>query len=79
MKLVMNVKNVNLCECKELIDKGIYDKGFTWNPSDCQCECDKLCDVGEYLDYASCKCRKKLIDRLVEEFTENIDEVKIAK
>ena len=79
MKLVMNVKNVNLCECKELIDKGIYDKGFTWNLSDCQCECDKLCDVGEYLDYASCKCRKKLIDRLVEEFTENIDEVKIAK
>ena len=23
------------CECKELIDKGIYDKGFIWNPSNC--------------------------------------------
>ena len=20
------------CECKELIDKGRYDKGFIWNP-----------------------------------------------
>ena len=36
-------------------------------------------DVGEYLDYANCKCRKMLIDKLVEECTENIDEVKIAK
>ena len=26
----------------------------------------------------NCKCRKKLVDKLVEECTENIDEVKIA-
>ena len=26
------------CECKELIDKGMYDKGFIWNPSNCECE-----------------------------------------
>ena len=32
-------------ECIELIDKGICDKGFIWNPSNC--ECDKSCDVGE--------------------------------
>ena len=26
------------CECTEdLIDKGIRDKGFIWNPSNCQC------------------------------------------
>ena len=24
------------CECKELIDKGICDKGFIWNPSNCE-------------------------------------------
>ena len=66
------------CECKELIDKGVCDKGFIWNPSNCECECDKSCDVGEYLDYENCKCRKKLIDKLTEECTENIDEVKIA-
>ena len=28
------------CECKEFIDKTIYDKGFIWNPSNCKCECD---------------------------------------
>ena len=27
------------------------DKGFIWNPSNCECKCDKTCDVGEYLDY----------------------------
>ena len=32
------------CECKELIHKGICNKGFTWNPSNCKC--DKSCDVG---------------------------------
>ena len=66
------------CECKDLIDKGVYHAGFFWNPSDGQCECDhKSCDAGEYLDSESCKCRKKLVDKLTEEFTENIDGVKI--
>ena len=66
-------------ECKELIDKGVYDKGFIWSPSNCECECDKSCDIGEYLDYENCKCRKKLVDKLVEECTENVEEVKLAK
>ena len=34
----------------------------------------KLCDIGEHLDYENCKCRKKLVDKLVEECSENIDE-----
>ena len=38
------------CECKDLIDKGMCDKGFIWNRSNCECECDNSCDVGEYLD-----------------------------
>ena len=71
------------CECKELIDESVCDKRSIWNPSNCECECDKSCDVGEYLDYENCKCRKKLVHKLVErssaeECTENIDEVKIA-
>ena len=66
------------CECQELIDKDVCDKGSIWNPSNCQCEWDKSCDVGEYLDYENCKCRKKLVDKLVEECTESIDEVKIV-
>ena len=46
---------------------------------DFECECDKSCDIGEYLDHANSKCRKKLVHKLVEEFTEIIDEVKIAR
>ena len=43
-------------------------------------ECDKACDVGEYLDHENCrKCRTKLVDKLVDERTENIDEVKIGE
>ena len=63
------------CECKELIDKGICDKGFIWNPSNCECECDKSCDSGEYLNYK--KCCENLVDKLVEECSENIDGNKI--
>ena len=62
------------CECKELIDKGIYDKGFNWNPSNWECECDKSCGVGGNLDYKNCKCRKRLVDKLIEECNKNIDE-----
>ena len=47
--------------------------------SNCECECDKPCDVGEYLDYENCKCRKKLVHKLVEECTENVEEEKLAK
>ena len=54
------------CECKELVGKGICNAGFIWNPSNCECECDKSRDIGEYLDYKNCKCRKKLVDKLVE-------------
>ena len=61
------------CECKELIDNRMCHKGFIWNPSNCECEYDKSCDVGEYLDHKNCKCRKRLIDKLVEERSENID------
>ena len=50
------------------------DKDFTWNPSNCECECDISCDIGEYLDYENCKCRKRLIDKLVNECTETVEE-----
>ena len=54
-----------------MFDKGICDKGFIWNPSICECECDKLYDIRQYLDWKffeldwkSCECRKKLLDKL---------------
>ena len=55
------------------------DKGFIWNTSNCECECDKECVVGEYLDYENCKCRKKLVDKLDDECTETVEEMKLAK
>ena len=72
-------KNKCRCKCKELIGKGMCDKGFICNPSNCECECDKVCDVGEYLDYEHCKCRKRIVDKLVDECTETVEEVKLAK
>ena len=62
-------------ECKQLIDEGRCDDGFIWNPCPCECESDKSCDVGKYLDYANCKYRKGIIDKLVLECE---DEVLIA-
>ena len=29
-------------------------------------ECDKACDLGEYLEYEHCKCRKKIVDESTE-------------
>ena len=55
----------------------MYNKGFIWNPSNCECECDKCCDVGEYLDYKNRKCRQRIIDELVEECSENLDKNKL--
>ena len=62
--------------CKKLIDNGVCDKGYIWNPSNC--ECDKSCDIAEYLDYQNCKCRKRLIDKLDDECTKTVEEVKPA-
>ena len=50
------------CEGKELIDKVVYNKGIVWNASNGECQCNKACNVGEYLDYEDSKCRKKLVD-----------------
>ena len=62
-----------------LMYKGVCDKGYSWNPTNCECECDKSCDFGEYLDYENCKCRERLVDKLVEECNDNIDEAKLTK
>ena len=42
------IRNNDKCcrwECKELIDKENCDKEFLLNPSNCECECDKSCDL----------------------------------
>ena len=35
--------------------------------------------MGEYLDYENSKCRKKFVDKLIDECTETIEEVKLAE
>ena len=62
-----------------MIDKGAGDNMFIFDPSNCDCECDKSCVIGECLDYSNCKCRKKLVDQLFEECTENINETNLVK
>ena len=51
------------------------DKKFILNLSNCECDCHKSCDksIGEYLDHKNCKYRNKLVDKLAEECSENID------
>ena len=62
------------CECKEdLINEMVRDKGYIWDPSNCACECNKLCVIGQYLDYKKCICRNSMVDKLIEECTDVID------
>ena len=67
------------CEWKELIDKGVCDKGFVWNPNNCELECYKSFDFSEYLHYKNANCEKCLVNKLTEKFTENIEETRLVK
>ena len=74
---VRQVWNENKCQCErkqDLINKLACNKGYIWNPSTCSCECDQLGDVGQYLDYQNCVCRKSLIDKMVKERTSVVEE-----
>ena len=51
---------MQIYDCKKLIDKDVCNKGYAWNPSIFECECDKSCDVNKYLNYSDCKCKKKI-------------------
>ena len=57
-----------------MIDKERCEKGFIENPSNCEYECDKPCDVRQYLDDENCQWRKKFVHKLVKECSEIIDE-----
>ena len=62
------------CECKEdLISKLVCDEEYMWNLSTCACEYDKYCEIGQYLDYKNCVCRKKKIDNLIEQCNSIVD------
>ena len=52
-------------------------KGYTWNSSICECQCDMWCKPGQYLDHKNCVCKNKLIGRLIEKCTSVINETMI--
>ena len=43
------------CDCNEDF-AGIIScaKGYTGNPSTCECQCDMWCKPGQYLDHKNC-------------------------
>ena len=75
---VCNSKQTCRCDCNEdfasIID---CNKGYTWNPNTCECQCDKWCKTCQYLDHKNCVCKNKLIGRLIEECTSIINETMI--
>ena len=66
------------CDCSEdFADIINCTKGYTWNPSTCECQCDMWCKPGQYLDHKNCICKNKLIGRVIEECTSVINETMI--
>ena len=59
-------KNKCRCECKELINN-------------CECECNKSCDFSEYLNYKNYICKKRSVNKLIDECNETTDEVKLIE
>ena len=66
------------CDCNEDFASIINcTKGYTWNPSTCECQCDTWCKPGQCLDHKNCICKNKLIVRVIEECTSIINETMI--
>ena len=80
---VCNNKQISIsttcrCDCNEDFEGMINcAKGYTWNPSTCECQCDTWCKPCQYLDHKNCVCKNKLIGRVIEEFTSIINETMI--
>ena len=43
-----------------MIDKGVCNKEFIWNPSSCECKCYKFCDFCEYLRLQKLRVQKQV-------------------
>ena len=66
------------CDCTEDF-AGIINctRGYTWNPSACECQRDMWGKPGQYLNRKNCVFKNKLIGRLIEECTSIINETMI--
>ena len=66
------------CDCNEDFAGIInFSKGYMWNPSTCEYQCDMWCKPRQYLDHINCICKNKLIGRVIEECTSIINETTI--
>ena len=52
-------------KCKELDDWGSCKKDYMWNPSTCDCVCNKACKIDQQLDTKRCSREKRLIGKLL--------------
>ena len=59
--------NRDECRCvwKGLDNWDFCEKGFMWNLSTCNSECNKAFKIDEYLNIKNCSCEKRLIGKLV--------------
>ena len=72
--------NGDTCKCDFNEDfAGIINctKGYMWNPSTCEFQCDTWFKPRQYLDHKNCICKNKLIGRVIEECTSVINETMI--
>ena len=56
------------CDCNEDF------AGIINCTSICECQCDKWCKPGQYLDHKNCVCKNKLVGRLITECASIINE-----
>ena len=80
MQVLVTINNAGMkinvgVNVKNWLIKVYVTKGFIWNPRNCECECDKSCDIDEYLEYLNCKCRKKLVEKC----NESIEETRLVE
>ena len=74
------IRNSDTCRCdcnEDFAGMVGCDKGYTWNPGTCECQCDMWCKPGQYIDHKNCACKNKLIGRVIEECTSVINETMI--
>ena len=57
--------------CKKTIKHRVCKDDYAWNPYVCACECDKHCEIEEYLK--NCACVESIIDDLIITCNENVD------
>ena len=76
-RLNSSVCNSNTCRCdcnEDFAGQINCAKGYMWNPSTCEFQCDMWCKQGQYLDHKNCVCKNKLVSRVIAECTNIIDE-----